>query len=106
MDNKLIKYQNIVGGMLKTLATRVPINKPNQKKHLIINHDASEYILVSLGRLGTQFDYSVLAHLELKEGKIYIYEENIDPSIYERLMDSGIPETDILPVYMPDYEYA
>jgi hypothetical protein len=106
MDSKLIQYQTIVTDILKVLANRIPANRPNQKKHLIINNDLSEYILVSLGRFGQQFDYSVLAHLELKDGKIYIYEENIDPSIYERLMDNGVIETDILPVYMPDYEYA
>ena len=104
--DKLIHYQNIIGDMLKVMATRIPVNRPNQKKHLIINKDLSEYILVSMGDIGQQYEYSVLAHLELKDGKVYIYEENIDPSIYERLTDKGIPESDILPVYLPDYEYA
>ena len=106
MDNKLIHYQNIVGEILKTLSMRIPVNKPNQKKHLIINNDLSEYILVSLGRSDNHYDYNVLAHLELKDGKVYIYEENIDPSIYERLAEKGIPEADILPVYLPDYVYT
>lgn len=101
--DKITNYQNIVGDILKVLATRIPVNKPNQKKHLVINEDRSEYILVSLGHSGRQYDYNVVAHLELKEGKILIHEESIDPSIYERLMDKGIPESDILPVYLPDY---
>ena len=102
----MIQYQGIVDNIFKDLSTRIAVNKPHKKKHLIINGDSSEYILVSLGRSGSQYDYSVLAHLELKDGKVYIYEENIDPSIYERLTDKGIPEADILPVYMPDYVYA
>ena len=104
--DKLIHYQNIIGDMLKVMATRIPVNRPNQKKHLIINKDLSEYILVSMGDIGQQYEYSVLAHLELKDGKVYIYEENIDPSIYERLAEKGIPEADILPVYLPDYVYT
>ena len=106
MDNKLIQYQTIVGDILKDLSTRVAINKPHKKKHLIINAEATEYMLVSLGRSDSQYDYTVLAHLELKDDKVYIYEENIDPSIYERLAEKGIPEADILPVYLPDYVYT
>ena len=103
--DKLSRYQNIVSDILTVLATRIPVNKPHQKKHLIINEDHNEFILVSLGRSERQYEYNVLAHLELKDGKILIHEESIDPSLYERLMDKGIPESDILPVYLPDYEY-
>lgn len=103
--DKLNRYQNIVSDILKVLATRIPVNKPNQKKHLIINEDKNEYILVSVGHTEHKYEYNVLAHLELKDGKILIHEESIDPSLFERLMDKGIPESDILPVYLPDYEY-
>ena len=106
MDNKLILYQTIVGGILKEMSTRIAVNKPHKKKHLIINAELTEYMLVSLGRSGNQYDYTVLVHLELKKDKVYIYEENIDPSLYERLTDNGIPDADILPVYMPEHEYA
>ena len=106
MDNKLIQYQAIVGNILKEMSTRIAVNKPHKKKHLIINAEQSEYMLVSLGRLGSQYDYSVLVHLELKEGKIYIYEENIDPSLYERLTDEGVLDADILPIYLPNFEVA
>lgn len=103
--DKLTQYQTIVSDILSVLATRVPVNKPNQKKHLVINEKRDEFILVSLGRTEHQYDYNVLAHLELKDGKILIHEESIDPSLYERLVDKGVPESDILPVYLPDYEY-
>ena len=36
--------------------------------------------------------------------KFFIYAESIDPSFYERLTDKGIPEADIFPVYLPDFE--
>lgn len=104
--DKLTKYQSIVSEILTVLSTRVPVNKPNQKKRLIISEDRNEFILVSLGHTEHQYDYSVLAHLELKDGKILIHEESIDPSLFERLMDKGVPESDILPVYLPDYQYS
>ena len=103
MDNKLIQYQAIVGSILREMSTRIAVNKPHKKKHLIINAERSEYMLVSLGRLGSQYDYSVLVHLELKDEKIYIYEENIDPSLFERLTDKGVLDSDILPVYLPNF---
>ena len=45
--DKLTQYQTIVSDILSVLATRVPFNKPNQKKHLVINEKRDEFILVS-----------------------------------------------------------
>ncbi len=90
--------------MLEVLATRIPVNAPAIKKRLVINAEETEFILVSVGQRLNAYHYNVLAHLEIKNGKILIYAESIDPSFYERLTDKGIPESDILPVYLPDFE--
>jgi XisI protein len=103
--DKIKKYSKTVREILEVLATRIPVNAPTLKKHLVIDDNKNEYILVSLGRHKDKYNYTILAHLEIKNGKIFIHEESVDPSIFERLTDKGIPESDILPVYLPDFVY-
>jgi hypothetical protein len=99
MEN-VLNYKNIVRNILQTLATRVPVNRPTLKKHLIINTEETEFILLLNGWHDNRYFNDIVAHIELSENKILIHEESIDPSIYERLMDCAVPESDIIPVYL------
>ena len=98
--DKITQYKKIIKETLEVLASRIPVNRPTLKKHLVIDDTKNQYILVSLGPNEVKYYYNVLVHLEIKDGKILIHEENIDPSIYERLTDRGIAEKDIIPVYL------
>jgi XisI protein len=101
--DKITQYKKAIKEILEVLASRIPVNRPTLKKHLVIDDAKNEYILVSLGPNEVKYYYNVLVHLEIKDGKILIHEENIDPTIYERLMDKGIAEKDIVPVYLQNY---
>lgn len=101
--DKLTQYSQVIREILENLSTRVPANAPTLRKHLVIDESKNEYILISLGNHKGKYNYTVLAHVEIKDDKILIYEESVDPSIFERLTDAGIPEADILPVYLPDF---
>lgn len=101
--DKITLYKKAIKEILEVLASRIPVNRPTLKKHLVIDDSKNEYILVSLGPNEAKYYYNVLVHLEIKDGKILIHEENIDPTIYERLMDKGIAEKDIVPVYLQNY---
>ena len=102
--DKITRYKKIVLEIVEVLATRIPVNTPSIKKRLVVNADQTEFILISLGQRQNAYYYNVLAHLAIKDGKILIFAECIDPSFYERLTDKGIPEADILPVYLPDFK--
>ncbi|MEK7415731.1 MAG: element excision factor XisI family protein, partial [Planctomycetota bacterium] len=71
---------------------------------LIVDKEQNHFILINAGRLPNFFKYEVIAHVQIKNGKIFILEETIDPGMFMRLEDRGIPEKDILPVYLPDFE--
>ena len=96
----MTRYKNTVKEMCETLATRIPINMPNLKKHLVVNADNSEFVLISIGHRPDSYHYNVVLHVEIKDAKILIHNETIDPGVFERLTDKGIPEADILPVYL------
>ena len=103
--DQIARYKKIIREILESLAGRVPVNMPEVKKHLVVDEKGNEFVLVSLGRRDGGHYYNVLAHIEIRDTKILIHEESIDPSLYERLTDRGIPEADIFPVYLPDYEW-
>ena len=96
----VLNYKLIVRNILQTLASRVPVNRPTLKKHLIINPEETEFILLLNGWHENKHFNNIVAHIEILDGKILIHEESIDPSIYERLMDFDVPECDIFPVYL------
>jgi hypothetical protein len=97
---RILNYQEIIKNILQTLAKRVPVNRPTLKKHLIINPEETEFILILNGWHNNKYFNDIVAHIELSNNKILIHEESIDPSIYERLMDMDVPEKDIIPVYL------
>jgi XisI protein len=98
--DKMTSYKKAVKDMCDVLATRIPMNMPTIKKHLVINADNSEFILVSIGQHKNEFHYNVVLHIEVKNNKVLIYDEAIDPGVHERLTERGVPEKDILPVYL------
>ncbi|MEY4904755.1 MAG: XisI protein [Bacteroidota bacterium] len=106
MENIKIQYKEIVKEILQLLATRVPVNRPTLKKHLIINKNETEFILLLNGWHNNKHFNNIVAHVEITDDNILIHEESIDPSMYERLMDYGVPERIIIPVYLRDYEMA
>ncbi len=97
---RVLNYKDIIKNILYTLAKRVPVNRPTLKKHLIINPEETEFILLLNGWHNNKYFNDIVAHIELSKHKILIHEESIDPSIYERLMDFDVPEKDIIPVYL------
>lgn len=97
---RILNHKEIVKQILQTLATRVPINRPTLTKHLIINQEETEFILLLNGWHQNKHYNNVEAHIELVDNKILIHDESIDPSMYERLRDFDVLETNIIPVYL------
>lgn len=98
--DRINSYNYKVKKILETLATRVPVNRPTLHNNLIVNDQETEFVLILNGWHNNKHYYNVVAHVEIKDNKILIHEESIDPSLYERLTDLGIPEQDIIPVYL------
>jgi XisI protein len=102
--DRINQYKMTVKNILENLAKRVPNNRPTLSNHLIINNIQSEFILILNGWYNNKHYYNVVAHVEVTDSKILIHEESIDPTLYERLIDQNIPESDIIPVYLEKME--
>jgi hypothetical protein len=60
------------------------------------------YLLVAAGWSGIQRTHHIIAHLRLRNGKIWVEADNTDVGIVQQLLDSGISKEEIvLAFYSP-----
>ncbi len=102
--DKIINYRKIIRSIMEMSVVRTPINMPLVENHLIIDKDENHFILLAIGWNKGEFIHEWLYHLQLKDGKIHVFEDWTDPGILDLLTEKGIPQKDIIPAYLPDYQ--
>jgi hypothetical protein len=99
---RLNHYQELIRAFLE--ASIAPSsNDPNFETQLICDHDRDHYQLVSLGWQGHRRFYSVLIHLDIKDGKVWIQKNDTDRLIAQELMGLGVAREDIVLGLQPVY---
>lgn len=101
----ITSYKDILKRAFELRASRVPVNKPTLERRVLTNNEGSEFILVSTGFHNHTFHHDILLHVQIKQDKIFILEDVTDPGIYETMTEQGILSEDIVPIYMPDYDF-
>lgn len=100
---RIEKYKDIVQEEL-TYRASIPIaNAPEVKRHLIINHDRTEFVVLSIGWHNKSYRHNLVFHVGVKNGKVLIYEDNTDIGIADKFAENGIPKSDIILFFLPDY---
>jgi hypothetical protein len=102
----VVQYSKVIQTEFEIRASRRPVNRPAFERRLLTDKEGSEFILVSVGLHNQTFHHDILLHVRVKDGKVLILEDVTDPGIYEAMVERGIPSSDIIPVYMPDYDFA
>jgi len=100
----LNKNKDLVGEILEQYANRRPVNKPEVKYQKIIDEKRNQYILLAIGWHGQEYIHNWVFHIELKEGKFWIHEDLTDPGVKVWLMERGVPESEIILGFIPEYE--
>jgi hypothetical protein len=99
---RLNHYQEIIRAFLE--ASIAPSsNDPNFETQLICDRDRDHYQLVSLGWQGHRRFYSVLIHLDIKDGKVWIQKNDTDRLIAQELVGLGVAREDIVLGLQPVY---
>lgn len=78
---------------------------------VLFDRERDQYVLVTLDWEGVHHHYSVIAHLEIVNGKIWIQEDNTEEGIASDLEAAGIPKEKIIlgfphPSLRPFTEYV
>jgi hypothetical protein len=62
----------------------------------IFDTERHHYLLVQVGWVREHWIYGCILHLDLINGKIYIQQNNSEFAVAERLVELGVPKTDIV----------
>lgn len=100
---KINKYKNLVEEELKYQQSIKIANGPNLKRHLVINESKTEFVLLDVGRFNKRYISGLVFHVEIKEGKVWIHEDNTDINIADNFARLGIPKSDIVLAFLPSY---
>ena len=98
------QYKKHILEIIEQYANRKPVNRPDVAYHQVIDEKRDQYILLALGWHKQEYIHNWIFHLQLQDGKIWIHEDLTDPGVKVLLMERGVPESDIILGFIPEYE--
>jgi hypothetical protein len=83
----------------------------NTTRHLIVNHDQTEFWLLKIGWNKHTRIHTTIAHLEIKNDMVWIHRDETEEGIATELEQYGISKQQIVLAFFPpeqrrDTEYA
>jgi hypothetical protein len=97
--DKLERYRDIIEQVLK----RHVYSFPNVSDKAIFDRQSDSYLILRQGWEGPKRIQSIVVHLEIINGKIWIQEDWIEHGIAADLEAAGIPKSDIVLGFQPPY---
>jgi hypothetical protein len=99
--DKTIKYEQIIIDFLRNYAAVPYANKPEVENQLVIDRESHHYQLLAIGWHGDRFIYHPVFHFDIRDGKIWVQQNNTEETIAEHLLENGVPPTDIVAGFYP-----
>jgi XisI protein len=94
--DKITKYQNAVVGLLEELVNFG--SSQNGLANQVITdliHNQFQFVITGWQN-GKEFIRTVALHLDIKDGKVRIWKNNLDIRLADELIQRGIPQSDIV----------
>jgi hypothetical protein len=82
------------------------VEQPDSELQMICDRERDHYQLVSLGWQGHRRFYTVLMHLDIKHGKVWIQRNETDELIAQELVAMGIAREEIVLGLQPEFVRA
>ena len=98
--DKIEKYKNIIQEEFDYQKTIKIANAPDIKRHLIVNKDRTDFLLLDIGFQGKSYSHYPVFHVAIEKGQVIIYQDNTDIALVNILMDAGIEKSDIVLGYL------
>jgi XisI protein len=94
--DKITRYQNIIIDYLTEFAN-FGQPRPDVEKQVIADRERNHFQYVTTGwQNRSNFVYIVGLHLDIKDGKVWIWQNNTDAFVGDDLVERGIPKSDIV----------
>lgn len=103
--DKIKKYQQILVDFLTDYAN-LGQSIPGIEMQVIADRESNRFQLVTAGWMqGKKFVHIIELHLDIKNGKVRVWKNNLDIHIARELMERGVPKSDIVLAYqMPQLQ--
>lgn len=97
------QYHNIIQHYLET-----EVQKANDKAiaiptTLVLDKLAKRYILLAKAWVNEEYVHHFIYHIEIINNKVWIHEDRTDTGVAVALAALGIPKSDIILGYFPEY---
>lgn len=79
-------------------------NAPELSRHLVINADRTEFILLDVGQFNKRYISDIIFHIGIVKGKVWIHNDYTDIGIADYFVKYGIPKSEIVLAFLPKYE--
>ncbi len=100
---KIELYKDIIQQELEYRQTMNASNAPELSRHLIINNERTEFILMDVGWFNHRYISDVIFHVGIVNDKIWIHNDFTDIGIADYFVKNGIPKTEIVLAFLPKY---
>lgn len=100
---KVTQYTQIVHSLLKEYAHIKPVAKGIDTQ-LIADEKSGHFLLMNVGWNDLDPVYSTIFHIDIKDGKVWVQQDWTDVAIAEKLVEKGIPKSDIVLGFLAPYK--
>ncbi len=93
---KVKNYRKVIQTLLEYYATIKPVNLPDIENQLVFDEKRNVYQLLRVGFDNRLRVYYIVFQMDIKNGKIWVQQDVTDVPIVQKLLDAGIPKSDIV----------
>lgn len=99
---KIESYRNYIKEVLQRHS--LPSSYGDAEVQLVIDGEHDHYLLVHTGWHEAERQYGCIAHIDVKDGKIWIQYDGTEAGVADELAEMGAPKEDIVLAYHPPYK--
>ena len=96
MADKLKNYEHIIIETLREYADMYNQQHDGLEAKVIVDQKGGHYQLLNCGWRKGHYQFYVIFHFDIKDGKVWVQENRTDVLIAQYLSEKGIPKSDIV----------
>ncbi len=101
--DKLIQYRTYIQAILNHYAGSAP-STGDVEIEVIADTTHDHYQLLSVGWNDLERIHGTLIHIDIRNGKIWIQYDGTEEGVANRLVEQGVPKSDIVLAFHPPYK--
>ncbi|NJO83050.1 MAG: XisI protein [Blastochloris sp.] len=101
--DKLIQYRQYIQAILNEYAGSTP-RLGDVEIEVVADTTHDHYQLLSVGWNDLERIHGTLLHIDIRNGKIWIQHDGTEEGIANRLVEQGVPKSDIVLAFHPPYK--